>query len=313
MRVVFMGTPSFAVPALRRTAAEHEVVAVYTRPDAVSGRGRAVRPSPVKEAALELGLAVVQPATLRTDTASDDLRAWEPDVVCVAAYGLILPPAVLSVPVFGCVNVHASLLPRWRGAAPIERAILAGDELAGVSIMLMEEGLDTGPYCAQASLQIGSSNAADLTERLAELGAEELSSALRGIEGRTVVWTPQDESDATYAEKISRSDVALVRGLAAADALRRVRASKDSAPCRVTVAGREVTLLDVRTADLPDPSDDGSVRIDRTGLYLGVADGWIAVERVRPQGKGDMDALSWARGVPELVPGASGVIWSALT
>ena len=162
MRVVFMGTPRFAAEILDELAEFHEIAAVYTRPDAVRGRGKALAPSPVKEVAERRGFPVRTPRTLRDAEVLSELAAFAPDVICVAAYGAILPKDVLDLPPFGCLNVHGSLLPRWRGAAPIERAILAGDEEIGVCIMAMEEGLDTGDYCVCRSLPAGSRTAAEL-------------------------------------------------------------------------------------------------------------------------------------------------------
>ena len=178
MRVVFMGTPEFAATILEDLSQQHEVAAVYTRPDAVRGRGRKLEPSPVKRTAERLGLPVLEPRTLRDEAVQAELASFEPDVICVAAYGAILPKAVLDLPPFGCLNVHASLLPRWRGAAPVERAILAGDAVAGVCIMRMEEGLDTGAYCVCRTARIDGKTAPELTDELANLGSHALLTAL---------------------------------------------------------------------------------------------------------------------------------------
>ena len=178
MRIVFMGTPAFAADILEEVAQQQDVVAVYTRPDAISGRGNKLEPSPVKATALKLGLPVYTPPTLRTEAVQQELAAFEPDVIVVAAYGAILPKEVLDIPRLGCFNVHASLLPRWRGAAPIERALLAGDEEVGVCIMAMEEGLDTGDYCISRSIEVRNQSAEALTAELAELGAQALLVAL---------------------------------------------------------------------------------------------------------------------------------------
>ena len=204
MRVVFMGTPQFAVPSLERLAQAHDVVAVYTRPDAVSGRGGDPRPAAVKASAVRLGIPVRQPSTLRDSEVVRELERSEADVICVAAYGLILPEPVLEVARLGAINVHASLLPRWRGAAPIQRAILAGDAEVGVSIMRMEAGLDTGPYCLQQSVVSDAKSAIELTAELADLGAGLLISALPAIADGTVTWIDQAENEATYAEKITK-------------------------------------------------------------------------------------------------------------
>jgi len=298
VRVVFMGTPQFAVPSLRALAHSCEVVAVCTRPDAVSGRGSKVRPSAVKTVATELGIPVIEPATLRDQSAQDELRAFAPDVLVVAAYGLILPLEVLDMAPLGAVNVHASLLPRWRGAAPVQRAILAGDDVAGVSIMHMEEGLDTGPYCTQASISVLGGTARELTARLAELGAEELIAALSSIGAGSTVWTAQDESKATYATKVTKDDVAVGPELSAEQASRRIRASMPASPSKVLLAGRGVTLLDAEVAAETLPP--GAVATTVRGLLLGVSDGAITTKRVKPDGKAEMDACAWARGVRDL-------------
>lgn len=302
MRVAFMGTPSFAVPSLLALAQTEDVVGVFCRPDAVSGRGARTRSGPVKVAAEQLGLGVHQPATLRDEAVLSLLESLAPDLLVVAAYGLILPRAVLEAAPLGAVNVHASLLPRWRGAAPIHRAILAGDAQTGVSIMRMEEGLDTGPYCLQKSVPIGSLGATALTDRLATLGAEALVEALPGVADGTAQWTTQDEALVTYADKIAKSDVAITPDLSAVQALRHVRASFPGAPCRASVAGRTVTLISASLVTSPDvrPPAPGTASGARNGVLIGFADGSLLVERVRPQGKGDMSAADWARGVRDL-------------
>lgn len=294
MRVVFMGTPEFAVPSLRALAARHDVVAVYTRPDAISGRGGGRRPSPVKAAALELGIDVLQPMSLRDASEVSRLAALEPDVAVVAAYGLILPPGILDVPRLGCVNVHASLLPRWRGAAPVQRAILAGDETAGVSIMRMEAGLDTGPYCVTARTTVDAKTTETLTSELAVLGADALIAGLDRIEQGTCEWTAQEESLVTYADKITKADVALSPELTAESALARVRASSPQAPARIALGGRMATVLDA-TATSADVLP-GGVACAKRSLVLGVADGAVEVLLVKPDGKGPMAGCDWARG-----------------
>jgi len=299
-----MGTPEFAVPSLQSLIPAADVVAVYTRPDAVSGRGTKTRPSPVAEAALAAGIEVRRPSTLRDDEVRSALIALHPDLLVVAAYGMILPPEVLDVARLGAVNVHASLLPRWRGAAPIQRAILAGDQEVGVSIMRMEAGLDTGPYCLQKSIPVGDAEAVTLTEALAHLGAEALIEALPAIAADTAVWVAQDESLVTYAEKIAKSDVAITPEMPLEQALRRVRASSPAAPCRVSIAGRGATLLQAAAGALQDGAGEalapGAVRAEREGLVLGVADGALLVTRLKPDGKGAMAAADWSRGVRDL-------------
>lgn len=301
MRVIFMGTPEFAVPSLKALAARHNVVLVVTRPDGASGRGKGARPSEVKVAAGELGLPVFQPSSLRGD-AAEVLREAAPDVICVAAFGMLLPAEVLAIPALGCVNVHASLLPRYRGAAPIQRAILSGDEVTGVSIMRMEEGLDTGPYAAQRSVSIGSRYADELAEELAEVGAVMLVEVLESIADGGAVWIPQDESSASYAAKVLKDDVALLPELSVGEAFARVRAATRRAPARACVGGRELTV--VRAHPIPAALGAGGVCVLDEGPALAFADGCLVLDVVRPAGKADMAGVDWIRGA-RLEPGAS--------
>ena len=207
-RIVYAGTPDFAVPPLEALVeAGYEVVAVYTQPDRPAGRGRKLKASPVKQAAERLGIPVYQPHSLRDPEEQDRLAGLEPDLMVVAAYGQILPREVLSLPRLGCVNIHASLLPRWRGAAPIHRAILEGDAETGVTVMQMDVGLDTGDMLAKRRLPIqAGETAGELHDRLAKLGAEALLEAMPGILAGELQGEPQDESQATYARKLEKSE-----------------------------------------------------------------------------------------------------------
>lgn len=295
MRVVFMGTPDFAVPSLRSTAGLHDVVAVYTRPDSVSRRGSEKHPSAIKAAAAELGLKVREPTTLRDVEVQLQLRDDRPDVIVVAAYGLILPAEVLEIPQKGCINVHGSLLPRWRGAAPVQRAILAGDEMTGVSIMKMEEGLDTGPYCEVVTVEIADKNSVQLTQELADKGAEALVRALDQLEEGTCGWTDQLESGVTYAAKIEKRDVAMDPTLEIEQALRRVRASSPQAPARAAVSGRNIAIVDAQAST--ESVAPTVICGDKRGLLLGFSDGTMLVTRVRPEGKVEMAASDWTRGL----------------
>jgi methionyl-tRNA formyltransferase len=209
--IVFAGTPTFAVPALvALDKAGHRIRAVYTQPDRPAGRGRLVTASPVKERALELGLTVEQPATLRSQDAIEKLRSHAPELMVVVAYGLILPQAVLDVPSLGCLNIHASLLPRWRGAAPIERAIETGDTETGVTIMKMDAGLDTGPMLLSRRTLIGPhETAGSLHDRLAQIGAEALLEAIATWQNGHISPRAQATSGATYARKIERGEAAI--------------------------------------------------------------------------------------------------------
>lgn len=292
--MVFMGTPEFAVPSLEQLAASHEVALVVTRPDRAAGRGIVARPSAVARAAERLGLPLLKTETLR-GAVTEAIADTRPDVVCVAAFGLLLPPETLAVPPHGCVNVHASLLPRHRGAAPVQRAILEGDEVTGVSIMLMEEGLDTGPYAVQREVPVGELYADELEALLARVGAEALIETLARIERGEVVWTPQDETRATYAAKVTKDDVALTPDLDARQAFARVRASTRRAPARACVGDRELTVI--RATPLDEELAPGAVCIDDSGTpLLGFAHGALRLDMVRPAGRQDMTGAAWARG-----------------
>jgi len=211
LRVAFAGTPDFAVPALEALLdAGHEVAAIYSQPDRPAGRGRKLRPSPVKACALAHDLEIRQPLTLRDPEAQQALAALKLDAMIVVAYGLILPPPVLTAPRLGCINVHASLLPRWRGAAPIQRALLAGDAETGVTIMQMEQGLDTGPMLVKESLAISPTDtSATLHDRLAVLGAQLLTTTLPALDRGELVAETQDPALATYANKLAKTEARL--------------------------------------------------------------------------------------------------------
>lgn len=297
MRVVFMGTPSFAVPSLVKLAETHEVALVLTRPDAVRSRGKKLEPSSVKSAALELGLPVME-ANRVTPEVLEALRSAQADIFCVAAYGCILPDEILSMAPLGCVNVHASLLPRWRGAAPIQRSILEGDAQTGVSIMRIGRGVDTGAYCAQAACDVPGKTADDLTAELAELGGELLVGTLPSIADGSAVWVEQDESLVTHAAKISKAELRLDPGISALENARRTLASSDAAPARCEIAGKPLRVLRAVVADGPAlGAGSGAIRGKR--LFLGCSEGIIEVLSVKPDGKREMDASAWAAGLRE--------------
>ncbi|MHB8814096.1 MAG: methionyl-tRNA formyltransferase [Steroidobacteraceae bacterium] len=244
MRVAFAGTPEFAVPALLSLmSSPHRLVGVFTQPDRPRGRGQRLGPSPVK-AALDASIPVAQPATLRSPEDRAQLLAWQPDVLVVVAYGLILPKAVLEIPRLGCVNVHASLLPRWRGAAPVERALLAGDDATGVTIMLMDEGLDTGPILLQrgAVIEAGDTGAS-LRARLAADGAVLLLEALQGLDDGTLHPTPQAAEGVTYARKLEKREAPIDWSRPAVEIERKVRAMQ---PWPVAETARAVPEAGIR-------------------------------------------------------------------
>ena len=294
MRIVFMGTPAFAVPSLHALVGAHDVRLVLTRPDAVRGRGRRLEPSAVKAAATELGIDVLEAKRI-TDEVMDAIRAAEPDAVVVAAFGCIMPDAVLTAAPLGCVNVHASSLPRWRGAAPIQRAILSGDARAGVSIMRVVHDLDAGAYCRQADVEVGEKSCPQVMGELAELGARELLTALDQMADGTAVWVDQDESKVTYAKKIEKAEMLLDPAATALDNRRRVQTSLDAAPARMAVAGKGVRVLAARVVE--EGVAQGEVLVRHGRVIAGCADGAIELLRVKPDGKREMEASAWAAGL----------------
>ena len=313
MRVVFMGTPKLAADILVEIAQQHEVVCVYTRPDAVRGRGAKLEPSPVKAAAERLGIPVRTATSLRDAEEQAHLAELAPDAICVAAYGCILPREVLEIPRYGCLNVHASLLPRWRGAAPIERAILAGDEQTGVCIMRMEEGLDTGPYCVRRATEVEGKSASELTDELANLGARALLTGLSVVEQGGAEWTFQDDAAATYAEKLAKDELYPDPAEPAAAMVRKVLASSEAHPARAVIAGRSATVErvalpnDERAAALCDGLEQGAVRFAAKRLFLGTGDGAVEVLSLKPDGKKSMDARAFAAGIQGIKAG--GCTW----
>lgn len=308
MQIVFMGTPAIAASVLESVAARHDVVGVFTRPDAIRGRGNALVPSEVKVVAQSLGLEVYTPARLEDD--SIETLAWlDPEMICVVAYGVILPEKVIELPKYGCLNVHASLLPRWRGAAPIERAILSGDEFTGVSIMLMDEGLDTGSYCEQRPIPIEGKNLATLEAEVAIEGSMALLEVIEALDqGNDPSWMPQDEASASYASKIEKGELDLDPFDSAFANARKVKASSEAHPARAVIAGRECTIGDVEQQD--DSLSAGSVLWESKNLYLGCAEGRLLLEMLKPAGKRMMDAEAFAAGVRDLK--SNTVTWERL-
>lgn len=294
MRVVFMGTPEFAVPSLRLLAQRHEVTLVVTRPDAIRGRGKRLVPSPVKAAASELECEVLETVRVDADLVAR-IASERPDVICVAAYGAILPDSLLEVAPLGCVNVHASLLPHGRGAAPIQRAVLEGDEYVGVSIMRIVHELDAGAYCRQSALPVGEKTCSQVMADLAELGARELLVAIDEMRSGQAVWTEQDESRVTYAAKIDKAEMLLDPADDAIRNRRRVQASLDAAPARLVVGGKGVRVLDARLSS--DEVGQGMVQVRKGHVTLGCARGSLELVRVKPDGKREMDVSAWASGL----------------
>jgi methionyl-tRNA formyltransferase len=291
VRLIFMGTPDFAVPALEAlVAAGHDVAAVYTQPPRAAGRGQKERPGPVQARATELGLPVRHPRTLKTAEAQEAFAALGAEIAVVVAYGLILPPPVLAAPARGCLNIHASLLPRWRGAAPIHRAILAGDAETGICIMRMEAGLDTGPVLLRAATPIGAQETtADLHDRLAAMGAGLVVSALERIEELTP--EPQPEHGVTYAAKIDKAEARIDWRRPAAEIDRQIRGLSPFPGAWCEIAGERVKLLRARVVD-----GAGAPGAVLEGFTVACGAGAVEVLEVQRAGKRPMPAAEALRG-----------------
>lgn len=293
--MVFAGTPDFALASLRALVDNGTLpVAVLTQPDRPAGRGRKLKASPVKRFAEEQGLTVMQPATLKSAEAAESLEALGADVMVVAAYGLILPQAILDMPTRGCVNVHASLLPRWRGAAPIQAAILAGDEDTGISLMQMDAGLDTGPVYAMRSIPIGDAmTAGELHDQLAVLGGELLVERLPAILDGSLAATPQDNDHAEYAGKIASADARLDWRRPALDLQRQVRAYNPVPGARFDCGDELVKCWHARIG--PGSGAPGEViRAGADGIEVVCGEGSLIIERLQRPGRTPVTAGEFA-------------------
>ncbi|MTH77666.1 methionyl-tRNA formyltransferase [Paracoccus aestuariivivens] len=290
MRVIFMGTPDFSVPALRAIAASHEVVAVYSQPPRAAGRGQKPRPSPVHRTADELGLPVRTPERLKSPEDQAEFAALDADVAVVVAYGLILPQAVLDAPRLGCLNIHASLLPRWRGAAPIHRAIMAGDAETGVAIMQMEAGLDTGPVLAETRTLIGPQDTtADLHDRLSAMGAELIT---RTLENLPLPATQQPADGVTYANKIDKAEARIDWNRPATEIDRQIRALSPFPGAWCMIGEERVKLLRSRLTE-----GSGVAGQVITGFVIACGEGAIEILEAQREGKRPMPASEILRGL----------------
>ncbi|PVZ10568.1 MULTISPECIES: methionyl-tRNA formyltransferase [unclassified Pseudomonas] len=287
MRIVFAGTPEFAAEHLKALlASDHEVIGVYTQPDRPAGRGQKLMPSPVKQLALEHGIEVYQPASLKPTEAQQALAALRPELMVVVAYGLILPQAVLDIPRLGCINSHASLLPRWRGAAPIQRAVQAGDADSGVTVMRMEAGLDTGPMLLKVSTPISAEDTGgSLHDRLALLGPGAVLQAIDGIAAGTLPGERQDDTLATYADKLNKDEARLDWQADAATLERAVRAFFPWPICHSTLNGEPIKVLAANLAE-GNGQPGEIIAVDKTGLLVACGQGALRLTRLQlPGGK----------------------------
>lgn len=298
LNIVFAGTPDFAVPALARLcASRHRLVAVYAQPDRPAGRGRLVQHGPVKAFAVAHGLPVEQPVTLRDAEATTTLAGYAPDVMVVVAYGLLLPAELLAIPRYGCLNIHASLLPRWRGAAPIQRALLAGDRQTGIDIMRMEAGLDTGPILVERTMAIGARDTAgSLHDRLAALGAEALLVALDGVAAGSLVARPQSGEGVTYASKIRKEEARIDWSRPAAEIDRQIRAFNPVPGAETRWRGEQLKIWEAEPVTVKHDAAPGTVlAADAGGLLIAAANGALQLKRVQLAGRKAMPVADFLR------------------
>ena len=296
LRIVFAGTPDFAVPSLRAAASRDEVVAVYTQPDRPAGRGRGLQASKIKLEAIQRGIPVLQPESLKSQLSRDALRALKPDLLVVVAYGLILPQSILDIPTHGCWNVHASLLPRWRGAAPIQRAIEAGDAETGVCLMQMAKGLDTGPVLLSQRIAIGAQETGgQLHDRLAELGAQTLADGLGLLRaGMRPVPQPQPAIGVTYAHKLDKAEARLDWAQPADVLARKVRAFNPWPVAEATLAGERMRIHDAIALPLAHAVAPGSLLLaGRDGIDIACGDGALRIRVLQREGGKPITAADW--------------------
>ena len=312
LRIIFAGTPDFAATALAALIkSEHQVIAVYTQPDRPAGRGRKLRASPVKEVALENDIPVLQPNNLKEAEAQEILQSFHADVMVVAAYGLILPQVVLDIPRLGCLNIHASLLPRWRGAAPIQRAIAADDKESGITIMQMNAGLDTGDILQLSACPITNDDTGgSLHDRLAEIGAKALLQTLKDLDSKKIKPIPQDDSLATYAHKLDKKEAQINWQNSAVEIERLIRAFNpwpvaftmlNDKPLRIWQA----QVLDSSSNTQADVKPGTIISCDKKGIDIRCGEGVLRLLKLQPSGSKTMDVAAFMNGhAKQLTPGS---------
>lgn len=306
MRIVFMGTPDFAVPSLEALiAAGHEIVAVVTQPDRPKGRKKTLTPPPVKEAALLRGLTIHQPERLRGSETAEEIARLQPDLIVTAAFGQILPKAVLDVPRLGCINVHGSLLPRYRGGAPIQRSIMNGEPVTGVTIMYMAEGLDTGDMISKVELPItDADDAGTLFSKLSALGADLLMRTLPAIEAGEVKAEKQNDAEATYAPNLKREDERIDWSRGAREIFNQVRGLSPMAGAFTLLGGETFKVWSCQPlqAESGQNAPGTVVAADEQGIQVATGDGVLLLTVIQPAGKKAMAASEWLKGA-KLAPG----------
>ena len=307
MRIVFMGTPDIAVPVLcQLIEAGHEIAAVYSQPDRPAGRGRKLVPTPTKNFAGEYGIEVRQPSSLRSEAECAGLASLSPEVVVVAAYGLFLPPEALEIPPLGCLNIHPSLLPRYRGPSPVVSAIINGDDETAVTVMKLDEGMDSGPILAQKQVPIDERDTGpELTRRLFDLGASLLAKTLPGWASGSIQASPQDESQATFTTLVKKEDGEIDWTDNAERIARMVRAYEPWPGTFTYWDGKLLKILDA-TSTAGSASPGHVVGLNDGGIGIGTGDGVLAVDRLQIEGRRPSDAQDFVRGYPAFVGSALG-------
>jgi methionyl-tRNA formyltransferase len=305
LRIIFAGTPDFAASALiALIKSEHQIVAVYTQPDRPAGRGRKLHASPVKEVALENDIPVLQPDNLKETDTQDVLQSFNADVMVVAAYGLILPQVVLDIPRLGCLNIHASLLPRWRGAAPIQRAIAAGDEESGITIMQMNAGLDTGDILQLSSCPITKEdNGGSLHDRLAEMGAAAILETLKDLGSDKIKPTVQDNSLATYAHKLDKKEALINWQHSASEIERLIRAFNPWPVAHTSFNNKTLRIWQAQALETNSNTEAGTViACDKKGIDISCGEGVLRLLKLQPSGSKAMDVAAFMNGHAKQLP-----------
>ena len=315
LRIIFAGTPDFAASALvALVKSEHEIIAVYTQPDRPAGRGRKLRASPVKEVALENDIPVLQPDNLKETETQDVLRAFNADIMVVAAYGLILPQVVLDIPHLGCLNIHASLLPRWRGAAPIQRAIAAGDKESGITIMQMNAGLDTGDILQLTSCPITEHDSGgSLHDRLAEIGASAILKTLEDIDSNNLKPVRQDDSLATYAHKLDKKEALINWQNSASEIALLIRAFNPWPVTFTYLNNKPLRILQAQALSENSELEAGTViACDKNGIDISCGEGTLRLLKLQPSGSKAMDVAAFMNGHAKQLPVGS-LLHSSIT
>ncbi len=306
MRIVFMGTPEFSVTPLQHLVLnQYEVAAVCTQPDRMAGRGRSLASSPVKKVAEELGLPVIQPVNLKKEDVVVELADLRPDIIVVAAFGQILPQSVLDIPEFGCVNLHPSLLPEYRGASPVAAAILGGNEFTGVSMMLMDAGMDTGPVLAQAQIPVADwDTTGSLTSKLSLIAAQLLLDVLPSWVKGEITPRPQNDDEATYCGTITKEEGEIDWRLPAVALWRRVRAFQPWPGCYTRWQGKQLKIIEAVPLSVKKALGTGQVVAvgkEKVGFGVGTGEGVLGVLEVQLEGKRAMSAVEFLRGQQKLI------------